>query len=510
LHQPAFAQEPVVSQGPAVPAQAPGGPEPTPGTSEQPPIPAPIPSPPPAVPDPKPVPVIPDALLIPPATVSSAPQRLLPAPPVGVVPTARFQLESSIAFSEEYTDNFNLTEDDKQSNFRSTVSPGLRLLINGAFLKGLVGYTFSPSHDSSTDDVSLFHSLVGQVSWEINPRWKLTLADTFTRSDQPGEADRLGLRQRRQTFTANTLLLASDYLMGPVATRQSYQLTTFSDEDGEDTKSHIVGLSASVPVYQMNAISGGYEYLASSTSGGTGTGSTTAFGTSGDSDITGHRFTADVTRKMTAFRSAGIRTSYALRTATSRTTDTDFQIWNASLFTDYELPKRLKLTSSLGVSALTVESAGTEGPNLSTKTSLSYEFARTVISLAFDRGFSETFAEGENFGVIETEALTASVAYAFTPFVSATASGFFRRNKTTGVANDSLGGTQQDEETENWGGTLALSWRVRKWLFVELTYDYIRQRGDDNRQTGTIGAGQVDIGNSYTENRVKAAINLSF
>src|SRR5882724_4084177 len=197
--QPGTPGSPAVPPQPGTPAQTgapgqPGGPV-EPVTPVEPPVPAPIPAPRAVVPEGQPIPVIPEPQLIPSTNVPSVPLRVLPAPVAGVSPTARYQLNPSISVSEEYTDNFDLTERNKRSNFRSTVAPGLGLTINSAFVKGLIAYKFAPSYDTATQEISLFHSAAGQVVWEATPLWKLTLADTFTRSDDPHEADRLGLRQ---------------------------------------------------------------------------------------------------------------------------------------------------------------------------------------------------------------------------------------------------------------------------------------------------------------------------
>jgi hypothetical protein len=416
----------------------------------------------------------------PPPTVPSAPQRTLPTPAeLGVPPTATFQLEPSLTLSEEYTDNFDLTERGRRSNFRSTASPGLRLIINSAFTKGIVQYNFAPSHDSATDEFNFFHALLGQVTWQANPRWTLTLSETFTRSDEPGEADRLGLRQERQTFSSNTISLGSDYLIDRVATRQFYRLSTFFDQDGGDTTTHAAGVGATVPIAATNALSAGYDYLRSDTSG------------EEESDVRGHQFTGSISRKLTTLRSVGVSGSYALRTLTDEFGDTGYQPWNVSVFTNYLLPGRLTLNGSVGVSGLSIDSGETLGPNVSTATSISYQFARAVATLAFDRGFSETFNDGEDFGVVETEGVTASLSYPFTPSLLGTLSGYYRRNKFTG-----LGNVADDERSENWGGTAALAWRF--WsdrLLFDLSYSYRNQTGTED---------------SYTENRVRAALGVRF
>jgi hypothetical protein len=521
-HVPAFGQEPPKPAAPGTPGQAPGTPgapgqppsSQTPGVPAQP-TPPPIATPVPVIaplPETAPVPVIPDVQLIPSPNVPSAPQRVLPAPASRPVPTARFQIDPTISVSEEYTDNFFLTERNRKSNFRSTVAPGVDVTINSAFVKGLVTYKFAPSYDTEPDDFSFFHSLLGQVVWEATPRWKLTLADTFTRSDEPAEADQLGLRQERSTFTSNTLLLASDYLISTVATRQAYQFTNFSDDNGGETTSHTLSLSATVPLLQTNSLSGGYEYLTSTSTGTNVNTPGASLTTADESDVTGHRFTAGAARRLHALQTVGVTTSYALRNISRQTGDSDFQIWNASTFTDYELPGRLRLNVTVGVSGVQADPDNV-GPNLSTKSSLTYQFARAVATLAVDRGFSETFSEGENFGVIETEGVTASLSYPFTPSLTGLVTGRYRHNKTVDVG--AVGTTtRQNEETENWGGTASLTWLIQRNLTFELSYTYTQQVGFGDRQLGATSGrfgGSIRSGDdTYTENRVRAAVNFTF
>jgi hypothetical protein len=484
-----------------VPGEKPTAPGQPPVVGEKPPVPV---APPAPTPIPEPIPVIPEVQPIgPPPTVPSTPQRVLPAPTVSVSPTAILQVTPSLTLSEEYTDNFNLTKRNKQSNFRSTVSPGLQLGINSPVTKGLVALTFAPAYDTATEEVLFFYSLLGQVVWQASPRWQLTVADTLTRSDQPGEADRLGLRQERQTFNINTFSFTSDYLVGRVATQQSYRLSTFSDDSGGETTSHLVAANASIPIYQTNLLSGGYEYLSSETVNGSDSRSQQFIAEGQESTFRGHQFTAAASRQATTLRSIGVKTSYAFRTVTSETGDTDYQLWNASLFTKYLLPGRLTIDGSLGVSGLTTDSGTSIGPNLSTSTSVIYQFARAVMSVTLDRGFSETFSEGENFGVVETEGITGSLSYPFTPTVSGTASGFYRRNKTTGIANQEGG----NNESKNWGGTIGFSWRILRSLLLDLSYTYYEQVGADGNTESTVRLGTND---SYTENRVKAALRVSF
>ncbi len=494
LAHPAFAQVPGAPGTTAPTPSQPPGPDEPPVTGEQPPAPAP-----PTAVTPAPIPVIPDVQPIgPPSTIPSAPRRLLPPVAAGLAPTATFRLQPTVTLTEEYTDNFDLTERNKKSNFRSSVSPGLQLTINSPRTNGVIAYTFMPSYDTATDDVSFFHSLLGQVVWQVNPRWTLMLADTFIRSDQPEEADALGLRQERRDFTTNTLSLTSDYLIGLVATRQSYRMTIFNDESGGDTTTHVVSASATVPIYRLNAVSAGYEYLTTETEPGSRVQGSA--GAREQSSLHGHQFTGTFSREISRLATVGLKGSYALRNDTDQQgNDEDFQIWTASTFARYVLPGRLMLDGSFGVTGLTTDSGESQGPGFFTATSVSYEFGRATVSLAFNRGFSETFADGQNRGVVETTAVTGSLGYRFTPALSGRISGSYRRNDPTGLGDD----VAQTSESTIWNGTVGFSWRIQQRLLLDLNYSYIDQSGGERTVDG------VNI-NGYTENRVSAALRIVF
>src|SRR5436190_15772333 len=174
-----------------------------------------------------------------PGTPSSTPPATIPSRPVPVSlppadvtpPAATFQLDYLLGIAEEYSDNFRRSDADKKSNFRTIISPGLQLGINGAFTKGLIRYVPSEAYDSSDDKTGLLHSFLGSVTWQATPRLSLTLADTLIRSDEATQADRLSLRRDRTPFTTNTFTPTLVYSFAPITTTAYYRWTTFF-EDG--------------------------------------------------------------------------------------------------------------------------------------------------------------------------------------------------------------------------------------------------------------------------------------
>src|SRR5262245_11502478 len=141
----------------------------------------------------------------PPTVVPSGPRLRLPSrPPAGLRPRGLFQFRPTLAVMEEYTDNFNLSEDNKESNFRTRISPGLQVFVDSATLTGSGEYVLGAVYDTHRDaEPTLQHALAASFTWRATPRFRLTLSEAFVRHDDPVVADTLETNQNRQNFTSN-------------------------------------------------------------------------------------------------------------------------------------------------------------------------------------------------------------------------------------------------------------------------------------------------------------------
>jgi hypothetical protein len=125
-------------------------------------------------------------------------------------------------------------------------------------------------------------------------------------------------------------------------------------------------------------------------------------------------------------------------------------------------------------------------------TAFSYKFAQATASLSAQQGFSETFAEGENFGIVETRGIRGSLSYPFTPFISGNASAFYQQSEATGI-----GGGQPDQTRGILGGALSFSIRLLQWLNMGL---------DASHTEGTSST----RGGSFIENRARVSLNATY
>jgi len=434
-------------------------------------------------------------LRTPPApTIHSGPEIVFPVPPPSAArPVQLFEFHPLAGVSEEYTDNFNRTVRNRTENFRTSVSPGMSVQMDAGTLTGLATYTISGFHDSSLDELGYFNVFAGRLSWDATPRLKLTATGALNQSDAPGQADRLGLRIGRRKFTGANGSLAADWVIDNVTVSPYYRLSLFSEEDGPDTTSHTFGLSTSLTLFRIHTLTLGYEHLTSETSASSGP--RTA------SETNGHQFTAAFSRDVSERASVGVTGSYAFRTRDEERPDaeTDFQRWAAGVFFNYSIPSTIALRISVGASQLTTDRSDFE-PVVTTSSSLSYWFGQAVVGVTFERGYSETFAEGQNQGVVLTTGGSVSLSYPFTPAVGAWVNIAYRENEFTGVggtpsAITSGGSTTRTDKVLT--GTIGVSYQILRWLGTSLDYSYSLTDSSD-----------VDGG--IKENRVRLALNFAF
>ena len=437
-------------------------------------------------------PVVINPRLAPSSTIPSAPElspefRLLPSAP-GARPTRTFELRPSVSLSGEYTDNFNHSSDDPISNFRSRLSPALLVLLDTGPITGQAYYRPSVFHDSSSQEFGTQHGLGAQLAWQATSRLRLTLTETFLKSDEPELADRLDINAGRRDFTRNLLALGGVYSIGTIETRAHYRLSLF-DSDAQRTIAHAVGGSGSVPIGQIHLLTVGVEYIDSETTRGT-SGSAISL-PQNDTKTTGYEFTGSFSRDISADLVAGVTAGYAVREQTTATATNDFSRWNVAVFNTYVIPGLITMRGSIGVAQ---RIGGSSGNKLlpTSNSRLTYFLGPAVLGLTIEKGFSESFTQGENFGVVETQAVLGTATYHFSPLLSAFIRLSYRENEFTGE-----GGGQAGRKDETMSGSLGMSYQVLQWLTATLDYVY--------RKTTS-----SDTGGGFTENRVRAALNASF
>ena len=428
-------------------------------------------------------------------TIPSAPEIVFPVqPPTAARPVQLFEFHPLLGLSEEYSDNFNRSVRNHEDNFRSMVSPGMNVRLDAGYLTGQATYVFSGLHDSSSDELGYFNAFAGQLSWEATPRLRLSASAGVTQNDEPGRADRLGLRLERRRFTAGNGSLSADWeIASPITASPYYRASYFNEDRGAETLTHIFGGNVATSIARINTVTLGYEYLTSETSNARG--ARDAFG------VSGHQLTASLSRDLSERSTAGISGNYAWRTQDAKAPDAEinFTRWNGSVFANYAIPNTIAIRASVGVSQLSSDSFNGD-PVVSTASSLSYWFGQAVATITVERGFSETFAEGQNQGVVKTTGASGSLVYPFTPSLGGHAGVSYHENEFTGIGGTptATGGNSSSTRTDKvLSAGVGVSYQILRWLGSSLDYTYSRTDSSD-------------VDGHIIENSVRLSLNFAF
>jgi hypothetical protein len=361
-----------------------------------------------------------------------------------------FDIHPFVGVSEEYSDNFRISATDPVDNFRTMISPGVTIGVNGPRTRGTVSTSLSFTQDTVNNfgDLGFFPAAYAAVKHAFSPRFSLSLVDAFARSDEPALASQFGLEQQRQVFTSNSLSLSADWLVDIFATQGYYQLLTFSGTN--DTVSHILGTNVGAPIGALTAVKAGYELSESTTTGPNPT------------SATGGLVWGSIARQIASFTALGVSTSYAWQNLEST------RIWNVSLLMAHQLPGRISLSGSVGYSSLASDSG--DFSTISTNSSISYRFGRAIAAIAVFQDFIQTSLQaGENFGITLTRSYTGTLGYALTPLVDLSLRASYNDNDFTGVGNQ----TSASDSSAIVAGA-GVVWRIRQWLTMAIDYAHTR------------------------------------
>ncbi len=114
-------------------------------------------------------------------SVTETPIRLLPlAPPEEAGPP--LWMQTFITVDEEFTDNANETKDNRKSEFRTSVSPGLAARIERP--ETSLDFVYAPRfwYPSRLSDAELDHDLTLRSSWNASPFIRFSAAEDLVKS----------------------------------------------------------------------------------------------------------------------------------------------------------------------------------------------------------------------------------------------------------------------------------------------------------------------------------------
>ena len=168
----------------------------------------------------------------------------------GVAAAQTLTLTPSLAISESYDDNIRFSSTNRQSDFVTGLSPGLRLELKdypwSLALGGSLGGEVYAEH-TELDNIGDNAEGSATAEYRPTPIFSLSLGDSIVRSVNAGLVDpQSGLITGRFTSTSNAVTPAANYQFNPrTSGRVQYSFRTLRSDSAlaRDSDTHEAGLS---------------------------------------------------------------------------------------------------------------------------------------------------------------------------------------------------------------------------------------------------------------------------
>ncbi len=396
-------------------------------------------------------------------------------------------LHPYITLQGQYDDNLYLTQDNKTSDFITTISPGLKYKTEGPAYKFDLGFDLGMNFYASNSELN-YISYNGRLdtSYSFTPRWTVKLYDTITRSRDNLQNYSVPSPGGPQTFTTsssgqglylrNTFQPALEYKFGrenvaALSYRNMIYRTEGSSSSGDSTENAVtprLDLLVQHPQWDCFGL-----YLHQGRIRGSAR--------LGWQQSWGAAISTGSTPRTTAFGDY----RYTLRDFDPP--GRDYSVHSPSLGVDHAFSPRLNGHAQFGWFWELVDAGPSfNGPVINL--SITHRVTeRTSYTLTFDSGYRENYFTTDNLGFSKYYQVTASVTHQLRERLSIGLTGSLSRDEYT----------QPDYISYLYNVTANLAYQPLKWLKTSL-------------EAGNYGRESELNGDSYRDNRVMLKLTAEY
>ncbi len=366
-------------------------------------------------------------------------------------------LAPSISAGEEYTDNLFLAEDNTESEWITTVTPGLRYNLSGKTDEITLSYsptfTYYDKH-SEYDGVRHNASIVGRV--QMTKHTELTVNDTFLKTEEQinrYEPEDETVRESREPYYTNRAFARISHQFGPADTISLGYIDTLrnhEDPEEEDSKSHAANLNLTYWFQPHLGMDTGIGYTRGEFEG-----------PSDDFD----RWNGRVKLIRQLSQQFNVFIQYAHTDMDYLGNSSDYQIYDGSVGMGYTWDEDSSMSLSGGYLVRDIKEQDNEEKfTANIDLNKAWNFKRSSISFNAVSGYKDSYFGADNLGFDWYWALSASARHHFAKHFSGNISGSYRRDKYEDTA--------ENREDYTAVGAAGLSYQPRPWIATALTYSY--------------------------------------
>lgn len=385
----------------------------------------------------------------------------------------------SLSISEEYTDNVFLTENNEEYDYITSISPGFTFQIFEKRYGASLSYNPSYVHYDRFRENNTWRQNASFSGWsDLSKHTKLTINDTFVRTEDPVSEEDATVRRNREPYYTNSTSVSLDHKFSErdsIGLGYLYSFLENKDPDIEDNERHSPSITYSHKFNPYLSLDTSVSYIR------------------GDFEVSDNfdNWNGSITlaNKFTKYLSGSIRYSHTIMDYRGNTED--YKVYDPSIGISYTIAENTFLSLNAGYFIQDRENSDDEsGLSLNGNLGKTWEFKRGSINATGSSGYEESYFGSENLGFNRYYGVKTSANYRLTKSLTGNITGSFRRNKYI---------NQDDNRTDrlkNAGIGLTFNPITIRWLNLSLNYSY-----------RTVDSTQKE--NEYDENRVILSITLS-
>ena len=373
----------------------------------------------------------------------------------------------------EYTDNVDLTENEKTSSFITVISPGFTTDISGEHGAASLAYNLGYSIYSESSDQNAFRqqlNLAGET--DLSKRTRLSFSDSLVQTEEPTSVGDPLENRNRETLYRNTANLSMSHQFSrydSVRLQYGYSLIDSDDEETESSIAHTpsVNYVHRFEPYRID-LETGVAYTKGQFEGDT-------------ADVETWVITAGLSRMFTK-RFRGFA-NYRQTLTQYRGDGEDYRIYGLSTGFDAQISRTLNLLVEAGYFIQTTE-AGGENSDFSASIALGKTFKRATLGFNASTGYQQSYFDGENLGLSTYYQVEGDWRYPLSRYLDAGIDAFWRLDEFKEIT------PERTDETMGAGADLA--WQIQEPLSLSLNLRYQTVDSDDPTETeDTYSAGST-------------------
>ena len=412
--------------------------------------------------------------------------------------SAQFNFTPRASVEGEYTDNVNLTEDDKKDDFITTVSAGFTAQLlgksSGAELSSDLSYAI---YKDNTDDDGWRIPLNFRAWTDLTKRTNLQFSNNFILTEDPGAQDRLTsedgrveetgdttVRSGRETYYRNTARVDISHQFGRedrVYAGFLYGLLRNDDDQVEDNDEYRA--SAGLDYWFTQKF--GSQFFGEFTRGEFSGQSNSDGDASSDFDnwLGSLRLLGRITRHVSLF----FQYDQVYRDFDSDA-ESDYLVYAPSAGFTYTITEDMYLRLGLGYYWQDFKDDKDEhNPFLNGEISKTWNFQRGVINLTGLAGLTQNDFGAQNVGFQQFASIQGTAGYDFTRQIVGDIGSYYRYAHTPAPS----GG-----DTNQFQISAGIGYLPTRWMAIRLAYEFNKYNSSDSDS------------DDYTENRGLLTITL--